>query len=145
MKHAQYLGAKIIGFAALLFLFLGVGYGLSFGSVFLVALVLSIISYFIGDLLILRRANNLMATLSDFVLALVVIYFMVAGLTLTVGDELFTAALLSAVAVAVFEYIFHKYVATSGLYETKGKKERKLNLSTEASEELFPYDEKDRK
>ncbi|GGF26707.1 hypothetical protein GCM10010954_27190 [Halobacillus andaensis] len=142
MKHAQYFAAKFIGCLALLFLFLGIGYGLSFGNVFLVALVLSAVSYFIGDMMILRKTNNLMATLSDFVLAFVVIYFMVDALT--VGGELFTAALLSAVAVAVFEYIFHKYVATSGIYEAEDKTERKLNLSTEASEELFPYDKKEK-
>ncbi|WP_431800968.1 YndM family protein [Halobacillus andaensis] len=142
MKHAKYMAAKFIGCLALLFLILGVGYEMSFGNVFLITLVLGVLSYVIGDMMILPRTSNTVATISDFVLAFVVIYFMSDALT--VAGDIFTASLLSAIGVAVFELIFHKYVASSGLFEPKEREANDLNYAAETSDELFPYEEKDK-
>ncbi|MCP3028441.1 DUF2512 family protein [Halobacillus sp. A5] len=139
MTHAKYFASKLVGCLALLFLILGIGYEMSFGNVFLIALVLGVLSYVIGDMMILPRTNNIIAVISDFVLAFAVIYFMSSALT-TAGD-IFNAALLSAVAVAVFEFIYHKYVAASGLFEQKAGKVDEQNFAVETSDELFPYED----
>jgi len=139
MKHLKALAIKFISSLVLLYVILGLFYGMEFGNVFLISLVLGIVSYLIGDLLILPRTNNTVATLADFGLALFFIWFMSENFTR--GDNLFTVSLLAALAVTLFEYFFHKYVSRN---VTKEDNQERLNSSTnlrfqtEASEELSP-------
>lgn len=128
---------------AILFIILGVGFDVSFGNVFLITLVLSAVGYLIGDRMILSRTKNTTATIADFVLVFGVVYFMTDALT--VGDDVFEATAISAISLAIFEYFFHQSVArTLDGEEGKEKKEGIAptgELSTEASEEIYPYDE----
>ncbi|WP_238378817.1 DUF2512 family protein [Halalkalibacillus sediminis] len=102
------LGIKFIASLALLFLILGVGFDVAFGNVFATTVAVVLVSYFIGDRLILPRTNNTVATASDFVLSFAVVYFMLWMLP-TVGN-LFTASLVSAVGVIAFEFFFHQMI-----------------------------------
>jgi Protein of unknown function (DUF2512) len=138
MRHVRAFAIKFIVSLILLYIILGVGYDMAFRNVFWITLVLGVVSYLIGDLLILPRSNNSMATLSDFVLAFVIIWFM--GRNLTYGGNLFTPSLISAVGVALFEYFFHKYVSNRVINETGHENVQRGNLQyqTEASEELAP-------
>jgi len=99
-----------------------------------------VVSYVIGDLFILRRTNNIIATLADLGLAFLVIRFM--GDALANGDngDMFTMSLIAAIGVALFEYAFHKYVANRVLNENQSRENQKTTLryQTEASEELTP-------
>ncbi|WP_173915627.1 YndM family protein [Halobacillus sp. Marseille-Q1614] len=141
MRHVKLLAVKFIVTLIALTLILGAGYDVSFGNVFLISLVLGVLSYVLGDLIILPRTSNTIATLADFVLAYFVIYFMTDALT--AGGDLFTAALLSSVAIAIFEYFFHKNVSNTLRYDRTKRQDRAANmeLRTEASEELTPYPE----
>ena len=127
----------------ILFIILGLGFDVSFGNVFLISLVVSALGY-LGDVTVLKKSNNTMATAGDFVLSFAVIYFMTDALT--VGDDVFEATLISAVSLAIFEYFFHQSVARSLDQEKKENHEVRSTgqLQTEASEELFPYDEEDK-
>ena len=109
MKHMKNLAIKFISILAVLFIILGIFYDMSFGNVLSISVVLTLASYLIGDLLILRRTNNTMATISDFALAFLVIWLM--GENLTYGDSLIMPALIAAAGIALFETFFHKYVA----------------------------------
>lgn len=128
---------KLISCFVLLYLILGLGYDVAFGNVLLISLVLTLISY-IGDAFILPRTNNTIATASDFVLAYVVIYFMLD--MLTYGGDLFMASLISAAGVTIFEYFYHKYVQSE--YDEHVEHEHhgtdQYQLQTEFSEELEP-------
>lgn len=68
---------------------------------------LTILSYLIGDQLILRATNNFLATICDFALA--ALYFLVLTYmmdwTLSMGETLFLALL-----VGVAEWILHRYI-----------------------------------
>ncbi|MGP4060663.1 YndM family protein [Halobacillus sp. H74] len=143
MEHIKLLAIKFFVTLAFLYIVLGAGYDMAFGNVFLITMVVSLLSYVVGDMIIMPRTNNTIATISDFVLAFVIIYFMSDALT--VGGDLFTASLISSVGLAVFEYMFHKYVR-SELEEDTGANEVETNvaqLRAEASEELTPYPEDD--
>ena len=109
MKHMKNLAIKFISILAVLFIILGIFYDMSFGNVLSISVVLTLASYLIGDLLILRRTNNTMATISDFALAFLVIWLM--GENLTYGDSLIMPALIAAAGIALFETFFHKYVS----------------------------------
>lgn len=138
MDHVKAIAIKFIATLALLYIILGLFAGMSFGNVLLITIVLGVIAYIIGDLAILSRTNNSIATVADFGLAFLVIWLM--SDTLTVGDNLFTTSLLAALAVAVFEYFFHKYMAMNVFPDAAddNKQTGRLEYQTEASEELTP-------
>ena len=137
MKHMKNLAIKFISILAVLFIILGIFYDMSFGNVLSISVVLTLASYLIGDLLILRRTNNTMATISDFAIAFLVIWLM--GENLTYGDSLIMPALIAAAGIALFETFFHKYVARQ-IEEADKQQNRSRNLryQTEASSELTP-------
>jgi len=139
LKHVKDFTIKFISNLVLLYVILGLFYGMEFGNVFLISLVLGIVSYLIGDRLILPKTNNTMATLADFGLALLVIWSMSESFTR--GDNIFTVSLLAALAVTLFEYFFHKYVSNNATKEDSQEKinpSTSLRFQTEASEELSP-------
>lgn len=104
-------------------------------SVFWVTLTFSIVSYLIGDLLILPRTNNMVASVVDFVMSFAVIYFLVDAYAFE--GNLFTASLLSAIGVTLFEVFFHNSVQTQ-MEEENNVDRRRYNLQTEVSEEIDP-------
>ncbi|WP_100013060.1 YndM family protein [Lentibacillus sediminis] len=139
MSHMKLLAVKFIACLALLYIVLGLGFGMNFGNVLMITLVLGVFAY-AGDMLIMPRIGNIAATIADFALSFVVIYFM--SYALADGGNWFTASLIAAAGTAVFEYFYHRYVR-SEMHE--GRKERKLRqghtMQTEASEESFPFDQ----
>ena len=137
MKHMKNLAIKFISILAVLFIILGIFYDMSFGNVLSISVVLTLASYLIGDLLILRRTNNTMATISDFAIAFLVIWLM--GENLTYGDSLIMPALIAAAGIALFETFFHKYVARQiQEADEQQNSSRNLRYQTEASSELTP-------
>ena len=137
MKHMKNLAIKFISILAVLFIILGIFYDMSFGNVLSISVVLTLASYLIGDLLILRRTNNTMATVSDFALAFLVIWLM--GENLTYGDSLIMPALIAAAGIALFETFFHKYIARQiNEANEQQNSSRNLRYQTEASSELTP-------
>lgn len=139
MEHLRAIAIKFIASLVLLYVILGLMYDMSFTNVFLISLVLGIASYVIGDLFLLPRTNNIIATIADFGLAFMIIWLM--GESLTYGDSLFTASLISAAGIALFEYFFHKYMARNVLEEEEERGHRhrsNYRYQTEASEELYP-------
>jgi len=137
MKHLRSLAVKFLASLVLLYVILGLMYGMSFTNVFLISLVLGLASYVIGDLFLLPKTNNTIATLADFGLAFMIIWIL--GESLTYGESLLMASLISAAGIALFEYFFHKYVAGNVL-EDGGRDYRNTNYryQTEAAEELYP-------
>jgi hypothetical protein len=137
MNHMKNLAIKFIAILAVLFVVLGIFYDMSFGNVLTISVVLTLAAYLIGDLLILRRTNNTLATISDFALAFLVIWLM--GESLTYGDSLIMPAIISAAGIALIETIFHKYVSRQ-IHDDNEIQTRRTNLryQTEASSELTP-------
>lgn len=81
---------------------------LSFGNILVVSLTVTVLSYLVGDLLILKYTNNIVATLADVGLALVTVYlfnffYYRPGIS-------FVTALITAVIVGIGEWVFHKFV-----------------------------------
>ncbi|MFS0777275.1 YndM family protein [Neobacillus sp. 3P2-tot-E-2] len=137
MKHVKALAIKFVSSLVLLSLILGLLFDMAFSNIFLITLVLGVAAYLIGDLLILPKTNNTIATIADFGLALFIIWIMSENLTY--GDSHFLMSLIAALGVALFEYMFHKYVANNVL-PNKGRQQqtRPLQYQTEASKELTP-------
>ncbi|MHB8156217.1 MAG: DUF2512 family protein [Desulfocucumaceae bacterium] len=106
--HLRVLGIKtlaIVVFSALLtpfFTDLPMSHGIVTG------VVLSVIAYFLGDLLILPHTNNTIATGADIVIAALVYRF---GVTLYKGTGLSMGELIFfSLVVGVSEWFLHKYI-----------------------------------
>lgn len=138
MKHVKAFLLKFISCLVLLYIILGLYYGMSFGMVFLISLTLGAASYILGDFLVLPRTNNFIATITDFVLAFLVIWSL--SISLTLRENLVTMSLVAATGVALFEILFHRYMANRIItnMKTSSARPRPLQFQTEASEELTP-------
>lgn len=79
----------------------------TFFSVLMTSLGLTVIAYILGDQMILRATNNVIATISDAILAAVYLWVVAAMLdwSLTWGELLLTVA-----ALGVAELFYHRYL-----------------------------------
>jgi hypothetical protein len=143
MEHVKAMLVKFVATLALLYIILGLYYGMTFGTVFLITLILGVISYIVGDLGILPRTSNMVATIADFGLSLAVIWVLTS--MMTANTNAFTMALISAIGVAIFEYLFHNYMAniTKDNNVETNTRANTLQYQTEASEEFTPEVNKD--
>ncbi|WP_026584312.1 YndM family protein [Bacillus sp. J33] len=139
MQHVRAIAIKFIASLVLLYVILGLIYGMSFINVFIITAVLGIAAYVIGDLIILPRTGNTIATAADFGLAFLLIWFLSS--ILTYGENLLTMSLIAALGVALFEYFYHGYLARTMTEADAGNRaglNGGLGFNTEASEELAP-------
>lgn len=142
MKHLKALAIKLPVIFIISWLFLGRVEGLTTGDIVLIALTFGIVEYLVGDLLLLKRTNNTVATFADFGLALVVIWFMVNSMTPV--NDYFLAPLLTSIGIAVFEYFFHKYVERNILTSDNEIRRQPLRYQTESSRELTEMKKKEK-
>lgn len=117
MEHAKALLIKFVMMTAVLWIVLTVAFGVSFADTLLVSLVLTLAAYVLGDLLNFRKSGepeehqkrNLIATVSDMVMAFAVIWLM--GEALFPNDtNILSASLLAAILIAGGEWLFHKWI-----------------------------------
>ncbi|MFP3846636.1 YndM family protein [Priestia filamentosa] len=137
MKHVKaFLFKFIISFILLYAILSGIN-GFSIGDVFWTTMILGGISYILGDLLILPRTNNTLATIADFALSFIIIWVMTS--TLAYGDYL-ARTFTSALGMTIFEALFHRYMVNRVLPNDKlsQRSNGQLQYQMEASEELDP-------
>ena len=111
MGNLRGLGIKFLLVLAALWLVLTLIFDLRFGNVFWISVVLTAISYFVGDRGILPRTNNTIATIADFGLSFLTIWAMQVMLIEFADYPYVTSSLLAAAAVTIGEIFFHRYMA----------------------------------
>lgn len=141
-NHLRAFSIKFIATLAVLYLILGLGYGMTFTEVLLLTLIVGTLAYLIGDLFILPRSNNMVGTIADFVLAWVVIYLFVANFTPI--DNVFTASLFATIGLSLFELFFHRYVQNNVLSDQQRRTNQTVTYQTEFSKELDIEKNRDR-
>ncbi|AGL02681.1 Protein of unknown function (DUF2512) [Desulfoscipio gibsoniae DSM 7213] len=83
----------------------------TWGWVFWVALAGTALNYLVGDLFVLPKYGNIVASVGDGVMAALAAY--IINLIVPAFQTTFTALALFAVLVAVGEYFFHQYLQRS--------------------------------
>ncbi|MCM3617897.1 YndM family protein [Sutcliffiella horikoshii] len=101
------IGIKFVATLGLLYVILGAFGGLSFGSVLLITVVLGMVSYMVGDMLILAKTNNVTATMADLGLAFVLIWLMAASFS---DGGIIGTVIIATIGITVFEFFFHEYL-----------------------------------
>jgi hypothetical protein len=145
LEHIKALIIKFVMGTVMLWVVLGLFYGVGFGDILLLSVIVTGAAYVIGDLLILPRYGNTIATTADFGLAFIAI-LLFGGLIIegaAAGDfPLFSASLISAAFIAVGEWFFHKYMAREVLdSDNRDQSYRQQpDVSTEVAEETDVHD-----
>ena len=113
MRHLLSFLIKLFTITIILEVVLNLLTGLTFGQIIIVSIVLTTISYLLGDILILPMAGNTIATLSDLALAFGTIYLFNAiyrNAAISIFDALFTAVILG-----IGEWVFHHLLQSATL------------------------------
>ena len=114
MSHVLHIAVKwVLAFLVLMliaFIFVGgnnviSGYNLT--NLLILSFGVAVISYFLGDLLILPRAGNIITSIIDFALALGTLWLM--DFVLLTKFTL-TSMLYAALGIAIGEFLFHIYL-----------------------------------
>ena len=108
----KYLEAILIKFGmvfSVLFVVLGIAYGVKVFEIFILSLLITVIG-FIGDLIIYPKTSNKVATGGDFILVFLIVWL--GGLWLIENPDfsLVMPALYTAILVAAGEWFFHIYL-----------------------------------
>ncbi|KUH41992.1 hypothetical protein M2E15_2084 [Bacillus mycoides] len=118
MKHIVALLIKYTAISAVLLMILGIFQGISIPRILFISLIITGASYLIGDLFILPKYGNMVATIADLGLSFVGIWaltYLLADIELArnIGASAFFAALLIGVA-EIFFHIYMKKVVLHG-------------------------------
>lgn len=107
MRYTKAFFIKLAMTIAILWIVLGLFYGISFGNILLIGALLTIVA-FVGDVFLLPKVGNFIAATSDLLLA----FFVIWGLgTWAYGENtsMFAAAFLSSLFIGVGEMFYHRY------------------------------------
>lgn len=123
MKHIVALLIKYTAISAVLLMILGIFQGISIPRTLFISLIITGGAYLIGDLFILPKYENMVATIADLGLSFVGVWALtnlVADINLTrnIGASAFFAALLIGVA-EIFFHIYMKKVVLHGDRDSK--------------------------
>lgn len=124
MKHIVALLIKYTAISAVLLMILGIFQDVSIPRILLISLLITGTAYLIGDLFVLPRYGNMIATIADFGLSFlgiwVLTYFLTdIDLTPNIGFSSFWSALL----ISAVEIFFHIYMKKAVLHEGKDSRE----------------------
>ncbi|PMC39073.1 hypothetical protein CJ195_03795 [Bacillus sp. UMB0899] len=138
MNHLQAFLIKTAATFLLLLIILGLLFQYTIGDVFILTLIIGVVSYLLGDLMLLPRTTNIMATISDFAIAMLITWFYLANITVSTTNVFF-ASFLTAIGVALFEMFFHRYMINRILHRKDDfGRISTLRYNTEISEEITP-------
>lgn len=107
MQYTKAFFIKLAMTIAVLWIVLGLFFGVSFGNILLIGTVLTVVA-FVGDVYVLPNVGNLAAAAGDLLLA----FFGVWALgTILFGQSIavFSAAFFSALLIGVGEMFYHRY------------------------------------
>jgi len=143
MEHLRSLVIKFVMTTAMLAVVFGFLYGVSFGDILTISFILTIVSYLIGDMLILPRFGNTAATITDFGIAYVGAW-MIGAQIIDEPIRMGIASFLSAGLIAIGEAFFHQYVVNNVINDKDSTHDRITNsqarpsYQSEMAEESYP-------
>ncbi len=127
MKHLKALGIKFIFTSIILLSVFGIYYNSTVLEILMISALVTGVAYLIGDLFILPRLGNIVASLADMGLAFLSIW----GLSLLLiapPDRLALASLFAAIFIMLSEALFHAYMENKVL--AKGLNNMTFNMTS---------------
>lgn len=124
MKHVKALVVKAIVIWAILWVVLTGFYDVSFLDSTIVGVIIVVMIYVLGDLLILRKIGNVVATIVDAGSAGVILWLYLYVMNDTA--DIWMKVLIPAVLIGLFEWFFHKWLLKEGVVPDERKMEERL-------------------
>ncbi|MDE4085539.1 YndM family protein [Planococcus maritimus] len=109
MKHIEAILMKFAMSFAVVFLILGLIYGVSVFDIFVISLVITVIGY-VGDMLLFPRTSNKIATAGDLVLAFLIVWLLGEFLIGNTDFSILAATIYTAILIAAGEWFYHIYL-----------------------------------
>ncbi|MBO1005869.1 YndM family protein [Pseudogracilibacillus auburnensis] len=109
MDYVKALIIKFIMCTAVIWIVLGAFYGVNFGQILMLSLIITGVSFVLGDLFILPKFENWGATIADFIIVFAIVWLYGANF-INENIPLLTAAAITAAIIAIGEIFFHRYV-----------------------------------
>jgi len=141
MRHAIALLIKFAAIATVLFSLLGIFYNATPGEILSIAIITTLVAYVLGDLFLLPRFGNLVATIADFGLAFLAVWAL-GSIFIEQTFDILTASFFAALAITVVEAFFHIYMANRVLNDGTNNRNQEAgnndntNFVTEFAEEF---------
>jgi len=141
MRHAIALLIKFAAIATVLFSLLGIFYNATLGEILSIAIITTLVAYVLGDLFLLPRFGNLVATIADFGLAFLAVWAL-GSILIEQTFDILTASFFAALAITVVEAFFHIYMANRVLNDGTNNRNQEAgnndntNFVTEFAEEF---------
>lgn len=110
MNHIKVFGIKFAVITFTVLAIFGVFHRISIGTLLGISLLTTLVSYVIGDMLILRAFGNVIATVADFVLAFASLWMLAIWFIGPGGYPIESMSLLSAVLITCVEPFLHRYI-----------------------------------
>jgi hypothetical protein len=107
LRHVVAFLIKMFVISAVLFITMSMMNQYAIGPTIMLALLVTILAYLVGDLGVLPMSTNMVATLSDIALATLTIW--IIGPFIVNAAIPFLLALFSGVIIGAGEWFFHKY------------------------------------
>lgn len=118
MKHVVALLIKYTAISAVLLMILGIFQGISIPRILFISLVITGAAYLIGDLFILPKYGNTVATLVDFGLSFLGIWVLTYLLTdIDLTRNITASSFWAALLIGIVEIFFHIYMKRMVLHE----------------------------
>ncbi|WP_404452376.1 YndM family protein [Virgibacillus necropolis] len=133
MEHVKALGIKFIFTAIVVYSIFGIFYNASLGRLFWISLLVTGVSYVIGDLYILPRSGNILASIADLGLAFLSLWVL-ANIIIEMSIPTVMASIMASVVIAFCESLFHAYMQEK-VINTREETRHFNQLQTEFAEE----------
>ncbi|QPA32858.1 YndM family protein [Thermaerobacillus caldiproteolyticus] len=139
MRHLIALLIKYVLLATIFLAILPLFFQVSSAELLFFSLLMTLITYTLGDVYMLPRFGNFSATVADFVLVFIAVW---VGIGINRGEltTIWSAAFFSSLLVAIGEAVFHAYMDKNVLRhrdeQTNDQAVTTRELQTEMAEEL---------
>jgi hypothetical protein len=107
MKHVKAIAIKTVVIALLSWIVLSAFGEVPHAQSLITGVLISLVIYIVGDLLVLRKIGNVVATIADMGGAFLVAWLYLGAM---VEGDFLMESLIVAVLVAVFEWFFHGWL-----------------------------------
>lgn len=107
MQHVKAVGVKLVAHIVLALVILTLLFDIDATHSIIIALIVGVGIYILGDLIILRKIGNIVATVADAGSAFLITWLY---LNTTVDGDWLIASLVFGLLVGVFEWFFHGWL-----------------------------------
>lgn len=140
MDYLKVLGIKFVAISITVLSIYGIFQFATLTNLIVISLLTTVVSFLIGDLLILRKTGNLVASIADFVLAFATLWVL-STMFVSAGVPIAATSLLSAFFIACVEPFVHEYMLYNiPAYRHVLKKREPVDVQTEFAEEPDVHD-----